>query len=92
MSRLVPLLGLVLLFACKGSASKDVADSVSDSITPDGDSDTDADSDADVDTGEEEEDLLRLPPAQTDQYVFVANPERDTVTRVQSIGAWGLRK
>jgi DNA-binding beta-propeller fold protein YncE len=29
-----------------------------------------------------EEDLLALPPAQTDVFVFVANPERDTVTRV----------
>jgi DNA-binding beta-propeller fold protein YncE len=31
---------------------------------------------------EVEEELLALPPAQTDVYVFVANPERDTVTRV----------
>ncbi|MEQ1570803.1 MAG: hypothetical protein ABMA64_34560 [Myxococcota bacterium] len=31
---------------------------------------------------EEEGDLLLLPPAQTDVYVFVANPERDTVTRI----------
>ncbi|MEZ4239782.1 MAG: hypothetical protein R3F59_27215 [Myxococcota bacterium] len=31
---------------------------------------------------EQEEDLLLLPPAQTDVYVFVANPERNTVTRI----------
>lgn len=31
---------------------------------------------------ETEEDSLLLPPAQTDVYVFVANPNRDTVTRV----------
>jgi DNA-binding beta-propeller fold protein YncE len=31
---------------------------------------------------EEEGDRRMLPPAQTDVYVFVANPERDTVTRV----------
>ncbi len=33
---------------------------------------------------EQEEDLLLFPPAQTDVYVFVANPERDTVTRVDA--------
>jgi DNA-binding beta-propeller fold protein YncE len=31
---------------------------------------------------EEETDRRLLPPAQTDVYVFVANPDRDTVTRV----------
>lgn len=31
---------------------------------------------------ETEEDSLLLPPAQTDVYVFIANPNRDTVTRV----------
>jgi DNA-binding beta-propeller fold protein YncE len=31
---------------------------------------------------EAESDFLALPPAQTDKYVFVANPDRDTVTRV----------
>jgi len=35
-------------------------------------------------TGEPEapDDAYLLPPAQTDVYVFIANPERDTVTRV----------
>jgi hypothetical protein len=32
---------------------------------------------------EEAGELLLLPPAQTDQYVFVANPLRDTVSRVE---------
>ncbi len=31
---------------------------------------------------EEEDDFLTLPPATTDAYVFVANPNRDTVTRI----------
>jgi DNA-binding beta-propeller fold protein YncE len=31
---------------------------------------------------EEEEDQLRLLPAGTDAYVFIANPDRDTVTRI----------
>ncbi|MEQ1503246.1 MAG: hypothetical protein ABMB14_13500 [Myxococcota bacterium] len=51
----------------------------------DSDSDSDADSDADVDTTlppENEDALSLLPPAQTDRYVFVANPDRDTVTRI----------
>lgn len=51
--------------------------------SPSGDADADADADSDTDPGEQEEDLLRLPPAQTDVYVFVANPERDTVTRIE---------
>ncbi len=45
--------------------------------------DSDVDADADTDWGSEtEEDFLMLPPATTDRYVFVANPERDTLTRV----------
>ncbi len=43
----------------------------------------DADPGADEDLGSEtENDFLRLLPATTDKYVFVANPARDTVTRV----------
>ncbi len=42
----------------------------------------DADASAPAPPPEQEADLLLLPPAQTDVYVFVANPERDTVTRV----------
>jgi len=47
----------------------------------DADSDTDADTDSDTAPPEQEQDLL-LSPAQTDIYVFIANPDRDTVTRV----------
>lgn len=32
--------------------------------------------------GEEEDDYKKLAPAATDVYVFVANPDRDTVTRI----------
>jgi hypothetical protein len=48
-----------------------------------GDGDWAADT-ADMDDAppEEEEDTLRLLPAGTDAYVFIANPDRDTVTRV----------
>lgn len=48
----------------------------------------DDDADGASDTGdyepppEEEDDFLRLAPAATDAYVFIANPARDTVTRV----------
>ena len=34
--------------------------------------------------GEQEDDFLRLLPAATDKYVFVANPARNTVTRIGS--------
>jgi DNA-binding beta-propeller fold protein YncE len=47
----------------------------------DGDADWDDDSDTDYGS-EQEDDFLMLAPATTDLYVFVANPERDTVTRV----------
>lgn len=54
------------------------------------DSDTDSDTDMDTDTdgdyddlpSENENDFLALRPAQTDIYVFVANPSHDTVSRV----------
>lgn len=49
------------------------------------DEDVDVDTDADGSTEpppETEDDFLALPPSQTDVYVFIANPERNTVTRV----------
>lgn len=76
---------LVALVGCsESSIQSDAAYDVDSSGTPstapaapvDGD-DTD-----DEAPPEQEEDLLLLPPAQTDVYVFVANPERNTVTRV----------
>ncbi len=80
-----PLPPLVLsLLVTVGCAETSLADFSSDApSTASGDDD---DSTATNDTGtggEEEEDLLRLPPAQTDVFVFVANPERDTVTRIE---------
>ncbi len=48
----------------------------------DADADTDSDADADTPAPETEDDRLGLPPAQTDVYVFVPNPDRDTVTRL----------
>jgi DNA-binding beta-propeller fold protein YncE len=55
----------------------------------DADADTDADTDTDTDTDadadpppETESDFLAMAPAQTDTSVFIANPDRDTVTRV----------
>lgn len=44
--------------------------------------DIDVDTDMDSAPPENEDDFLALPPSQTDVYVFVVNPERNTVTRV----------
>ncbi len=70
--------------ACSGTSKTEYGPSSADFA---GDSDTDLDSDTDADTtgttpGETEEDKLALPPAQTDVFVFIPNPERDTVTRL----------
>ena len=50
----------------------------------DGDTDSDADGDDDDEAwgSENESDFLKLLPAVTDRYVFVANPARNTVTRI----------
>jgi DNA-binding beta-propeller fold protein YncE len=60
---------------------QDNADGASDTG---GRSEADADADADADDGasEDESDPFTLAPAETDVYVFVANPDRDTITRV----------
>ena len=48
-----------------------------------GEADTDTDTDSDADTDPEtEDDFLALAPSETDVYVFVANPARNTVTRI----------
>lgn len=80
-----PILPLCLaLAAACSSSSYDAAYSATDASTG-GDYDG-GDDDDDTFTqptpGEVEEDLLALPPAQTERYVFVANPDRDTVTRI----------
>ncbi|MDP6934527.1 MAG: hypothetical protein QGG40_16505, partial [Myxococcota bacterium] len=48
----------------------------------DADTDVDADEDSDGWEPEAEDDFLKLMPATTDAYVFVANPGRNTVTRI----------
>ena len=84
-------LPFLLLAACADynlagkTASEDADASGAESDT---DTDTDSDADGDADSGdtdlpsEEEADYLRFAPAATDKYVFVANPDRDTLTRV----------
>lgn len=71
---------LALLIACGGS-KYDAADTAAYADTaeaPPGDASTEP-------PGAEDEDpLLRHPPAQTAEYVFVASPERDTVTRIHA--------
>jgi DNA-binding beta-propeller fold protein YncE len=57
----------------------------------DTDTDTDADADADWDTGdyddgydpEEEEGIEALRPAATADFLFIANPDRDSLTRIR---------
>ncbi|MBX2803150.1 MAG: hypothetical protein KTR31_36050 [Myxococcales bacterium] len=77
------LIPVLAAFACGGdTGGKSSFDSTVPS-TPYGTSSTSPG----LDTGmapppELENDFLQLPPAQTDVYVFVANPERNTVTRV----------
>jgi len=82
MMRCLLLLGLLPAFlalvACKAS-SKAIGYDTAVGIDPDGDYTGDDD---DSSTGEIEDDFLTLPPAQTDVYVFVANPSRNTVSRI----------
>jgi DNA-binding beta-propeller fold protein YncE len=85
--RTIPL--LLLATACSADQSMTGRDDASDTGDGDGyyeaDADADADTDADADDDappEEEDDYLRLEPSATNAYVFVANPSRDTVTRI----------
>jgi len=79
------LLPLSLLCACSAetslgssSADTDYAFDAEGSTTASwGDDDDD-----ETTAPESEDDFLALPPAQTDTFIFVANPARDTVTRV----------
>ncbi|MFZ5477841.1 MAG: hypothetical protein ACOZNI_13790 [Myxococcota bacterium] len=85
---MVRLLPLVVLAGCAADmelskADDDLDEAPSDSgAWADADVDTDADADADTEPPEEEDDYLALAPAATSAYVFVANPTRDTVTRI----------
>jgi hypothetical protein len=89
-TRTLSLLGLLSL-AASCSDYRFSKDGTADSAEYGGDwdeadSDTDTDTDADSDSGdigsEDEDDYLKLQPATTNAYVFVANPDRNTVTRV----------
>jgi hypothetical protein len=83
-------LGLVPLVLGCGGYKFASADSAHDTASQGGDweadADTDTDTDADADSGdlgsEDEDDYLKLKPATTTAYVFVANPDRNTLTRV----------
>jgi hypothetical protein len=77
----------IVLAACSNAGLSDTGwgSTAADSPGGDADADVDADGDSDVDTtgpGETEEEKLALPPAQTDVFVFIPNPERDTVSRL----------
>jgi DNA-binding beta-propeller fold protein YncE len=81
---------LVALVSCKADFDlmPDDNDTDSDGGFDTGDADADADADTDADTdddgvSEEEDAFTALMPAQSDVYVFIANPDRGTVTRVQ---------
>lgn len=84
----VPLLLLMpaALLGCAESAlQKDASDEAGGAWDTGGDGAPSGDDGADDDDtapSEEESDYLRLAPAATDAYVFVANPTRDTVTRI----------
>lgn len=67
-------------FAMKGAY--DMADTGAASAPSDGDYAADSGGGAEAPPPEEEDDYLRLSPASTSSYVFIANPDRGTVTRI----------
>jgi DNA-binding beta-propeller fold protein YncE len=81
---------LLLLIGCSadydlGKASDKASSDTGGSYEADADTDADTDADADSDDTappEDEDDFLSLAPSATDAYVFVANPTRNTVTRI----------
>lgn len=90
MSRsLLPLGALLTLVGCSAESSylMDADGAASDTAWSgegEGEGDDDFDDGAGEDTyaPEDENDFLKLAPAATDAYVFVANPTRNTVTRI----------
>ena len=80
-----PLLLLMSPIGCSQDNALKSAGEADSGSAYDAHADTDADADDDADTGgsEQEDPYFRLPPAATESYVFVANPDRDTVTRIQ---------
>ncbi|MDP2304856.1 MAG: hypothetical protein Q8P18_02385 [Pseudomonadota bacterium] len=80
-----PLPLVLLLASCSADYDLGAGDHARDDTgdASEGDADVDADADSDDDgPPEEEDDFLSLAPSATDAYVFVANPTRDTVTRI----------
>lgn len=83
MRNLVPLSVVVLaLVGCSDYNALSGADRDYDTGGDDVDNDGSENPDDDEPPPEEEDDFLALRPAQTDVYVFIANPGRNTVTRV----------
>ncbi len=84
----VGLLAVVVALAgcSESSLIGDSAGTASDRSNGDDDDDSSwtagDDDDSTTEPPEQEADPLALPPAQTEKYVFVANPDRDTVTRI----------
>ncbi len=83
----LPLCLLLLLPACNSESNMTAGKADWDSGSGFGDTGAAAgDASDSADTGappsEDESDYLKLAPAATDQYVFVANPDRDTLTRI----------
>jgi DNA-binding beta-propeller fold protein YncE len=74
-----PLLALLLAAGCKKGYGLEEGSATDAPSTPGAGSDTDFEPGVPSET---EEDKLVLPPAQTDVYVFIPNPERDTLTRL----------
>ncbi len=81
-------LGLCALVACTKSElhTSDTGAESEDGAAYDVDADSDADTDSDSDTdhlpSEEEDTFFAMAPAPAPSFVFVANPDRDTVTRI----------
>lgn len=77
-------LALCGLSGCSGASRDSVADSGS-NFGDDTGTTAPSDTASADDTGtppEQEDDLLRLTPASTPEYVFIANPDRDSLTRI----------
>ena len=88
---LIPLLSLIPVGCADMEYSRSGEDAYAQSEADTGwygseNEDSAPSTDADEDLGSESEnDFLRLLPATTDKYVFVANPARNTVTRVSPV-------
>ncbi len=80
-----PFLIILVLFGCR-AAEFDLDPGYEDRAgDADADADADGDADADADADPEiEDDFLELTPAQTDTHVYIANPGRDTLVRVDA--------